>query len=79
MFSFSILSVFFSFVIVVCPVIYDFGSTLLGERTFGVLTKLDLMDKGTNALDVRSFYFFCLIVLKCYILGHFSVKLCMLI
>uniref|UniRef100_A0A0E0M4U5 Dynamin-type G domain-containing protein n=1 Tax=Oryza punctata TaxID=4537 RepID=A0A0E0M4U5_ORYPU len=24
-----------------------------GERTFGVLTKLDLMDKGTNALDVR--------------------------
>ncbi|XP_008788712.2 dynamin-related protein 1E [Phoenix dactylifera] len=29
-----------------------------GERTFGVLTKLDLMDQGTNALDVlegRSF------------------------
>lgn len=25
-----------------------------GERTFGVLTKLDLMDKGTNALDVSS-------------------------
>jgi len=25
-----------------------------GERTFGVLTKLDLMDKGTNALDVIS-------------------------
>uniref|UniRef100_A0A452YUS3 Dynamin stalk domain-containing protein n=1 Tax=Aegilops tauschii subsp. strangulata TaxID=200361 RepID=A0A452YUS3_AEGTS len=24
----------------------------LGERTFGVLTKLDLMDKGTDALDV---------------------------
>ncbi|XP_052624423.1 uncharacterized protein LOC111915695 isoform X2 [Lactuca sativa] len=24
----------------------------LGERTFGVLTKLDLIDKGTNALDV---------------------------
>lgn len=24
----------------------------LGDRTFGVLTKLDLMDKGTNALDV---------------------------
>ncbi|CAL5197887.1 unnamed protein product [Lathyrus oleraceus] len=23
-----------------------------GERTFGVLTKIDLMDKGTNALDV---------------------------
>lgn len=26
--------------------------TCLGERTFGVLTKLDLMDKGTNAVDV---------------------------
>ena len=25
-----------------------------GERTFGVLTKLDLMDKGTDALDVSS-------------------------
>ncbi|KAJ8511357.1 hypothetical protein OPV22_001791 [Ensete ventricosum] len=24
----------------------------VGERTFGVLTKLDLIDKGTNALDV---------------------------
>ncbi|CAK9178993.1 unnamed protein product [Ilex paraguariensis] len=24
----------------------------MGDRTFGVLTKLDLMDKGTNALDV---------------------------
>ncbi|RZC74147.1 hypothetical protein C5167_049625 [Papaver somniferum] len=24
----------------------------LGERTFGVLTKLDLMDKGTNAIEV---------------------------
>ena len=23
-----------------------------GDRTFGVLTKLDLMDKGTNAVDV---------------------------
>lgn len=29
-------------------------ATYAGERTFGVLTKLDLMDKGTNALDVRS-------------------------
>jgi hypothetical protein len=28
---------------------------LTGERTFGVLTKLDLMDKGTNALDVKIF------------------------
>lgn len=27
--------------------------SFLGERTFGVMTKLDLMDKGTNALDVR--------------------------
>ncbi|RZC84035.1 hypothetical protein C5167_046820 [Papaver somniferum] len=33
-----------------------------GERTFGVLTKLDLMDKGTNALDVGSP--FCLTVLE---------------
>lgn len=28
---------------------------VLGGRTFGVLTKLDLMDKGTNALDVSVF------------------------
>ncbi|KAK4833683.1 hypothetical protein QYF36_009358 [Acer negundo] len=27
-----------------------------GDRTFGVLTKLDLMDKGTNALDVSAEY-----------------------
>ncbi|KAI3822158.1 hypothetical protein L1987_09740 [Smallanthus sonchifolius] len=27
-----------------------------GERTFGVLTKLDVMDKGTNALYVRYHY-----------------------
>jgi hypothetical protein len=25
---------------------------LTGDRTFGVITKLDLMDKGTNAVDV---------------------------
>jgi hypothetical protein len=25
---------------------------LTGDRTFGVVTKLDLMDKGTNAVDV---------------------------
>lgn len=25
---------------------------LLGDRTFGVLTKIDLMDQGTNAVDV---------------------------
>ena len=24
----------------------------VGERTFGVLTKIDLMDKGTDAVDV---------------------------
>ncbi|PON87557.1 Dynamin superfamily [Trema orientale] len=29
-----------------------YNITATGERTFGVLTKLDLMDKGTNALDV---------------------------
>ena len=26
----------------------------LGERTIGVITKIDLMDEGTNALDVLS-------------------------
>jgi hypothetical protein len=30
-----------------------------GERTFGVLTKLDLMDKGTNAQDVNFLAFLC--------------------
>jgi hypothetical protein len=25
---------------------------LTGDRTFGVITKLNLMDKGTNAVDV---------------------------
>lgn len=25
---------------------------VVGERTFGVLTKIDLMDKGTDAVDV---------------------------
>jgi hypothetical protein len=29
-----------------------------GDRTFGVLTKLDLMDKGTNAVDVCDLSFF---------------------
>ena len=33
--------------------------TLSGERTFGVLTKIDLMDKGTDAVDV-SLYFLLL-------------------
>lgn len=32
----------------------------LGDRTFGVLTKLDLMDKGTNALEVMAvFHLLC--------------------
>jgi hypothetical protein len=33
-------------------VLYFFVYT--GERTFGVLTKIDLMDKGTDAVDVSS-------------------------
>lgn len=37
-------------------------ATHVGERTFGVLTKLDLMDKGTNALDV-SFFFLIFVIL----------------
>jgi len=28
-----------------------------GERTFGVLTKIDLMDKGTDAVDVSLYDF----------------------
>lgn len=30
-----------------------------GERTFGVLTKIDLMDKGTDAVDVSPDPFLC--------------------
>ena len=40
--------------------------SLLGERTFGVLTKLDLMDKGTNALDVN--FLTCFTVFSCKLL-----------
>lgn len=29
-----------------------------GERTFGVLTKIDLMDKGTDAVEVSKLAFF---------------------
>lgn len=29
-----------------------FGYQTAGDRTFGVLTKIDLMDQGTNAVDV---------------------------
>lgn len=36
----------------VCFSIYLSLFSCIGERTFGVLTKLDLMDQGTNALDV---------------------------
>jgi hypothetical protein len=38
-----------------------------GERTFGVLTKIDLMDKGTDAVGVSSYcicYSYCTKVLK---------------
>lgn len=37
---------------------------LKGERTFGVLTKLDLMDKGTNALDVISLSLLSFVLLR---------------
>lgn len=33
-------------------IVIDCPSTLLGARTIGVVTKLDLMDAGTNALDI---------------------------
>jgi hypothetical protein len=39
-----------------------------GERTWGVLTKLDLMDKGTDAVDVR---------LSLH--GYYFVKFCSLL
>jgi hypothetical protein len=45
----------------------------LGDRTFGVLTKLDLMDKGTNALDVifiSSSCLSCFLSLLCSYLKH---------
>lgn len=29
-----------------------FVAAISGDRTFGVLTKIDLMDQGTNAVDV---------------------------
>jgi hypothetical protein len=32
-----------------------------GERTFGVLTKIDLMDKGTDAVDVSYINSECLV------------------
>lgn len=33
-----------------------FDVQISGERTFGVLTKIDLMDKGTDAVDVSSVF-----------------------
>lgn len=29
-----------------------------GERTIGVLTKIDLMDKGTDAVEVSQLFFY---------------------
>ncbi|KAF4394902.1 hypothetical protein G4B88_002779, partial [Cannabis sativa] len=50
-----------SIILAISPVIQDTATSdaiklarevdPLGERIFGVLTKLDLMDKGTNAVD----------------------------
>uniref|UniRef100_A0A803NLN0 Dynamin-type G domain-containing protein n=1 Tax=Cannabis sativa TaxID=3483 RepID=A0A803NLN0_CANSA len=52
-----------SIILAISPVIQDTATSdaiklarevdPLGERIFGVLTKLDLMDKGTNAVDAR--------------------------
>lgn len=55
--------------------VYDlYFASNLGERTFGVLTKLDLMDKGTNALDVSFWLFWssCLHFGACYGMSPFS-------
>lgn len=41
-----------------CLYLFSLSIISLGERTFGVLTKLDLMDNGTNALEVRSSSFY---------------------
>jgi len=39
-----------------------------GERTFGVLTKIDLMDKGTDAVDVSNMcYSECFITVDNYL------------
>lgn len=47
-----------------------------GERTFGVLTKIDLMDQGTDAVDV-SLYSLSLICL--YIIVYSCLlKVCLL-
>ncbi|KAL0379394.1 UNVERIFIED_CONTAM: Dynamin-related protein 5A [Sesamum angustifolium] len=35
-----------------CGIIFQFISRYTRERTFGVLTKIDLMDKGTDAVDI---------------------------
>jgi hypothetical protein len=38
-------------------VLYKWTVVDSGERTFGVLTKIDLMDKGTDAVDVSLYDF----------------------
>ena len=48
---------FFQRKIVLHALCLPFGIFLLGERTLGVLTKIDLMDKGTDAVDVSFFNF----------------------
>lgn len=41
-------------VFLLCALILSLVFQFSGERTFGVLTKIDLMDQGTNAVDVSS-------------------------
>jgi len=52
-----LLSCLFTFIPVGCSnyfVLVFCGFAIPGERTFGVLTKIDLMDQGTDAVDVSS-------------------------
>lgn len=54
---------FCDMLLVLCPLIRELSDHLLhciisGERTFGVLTKIDLMDKGTDAVEVSSPLYF---------------------
>ena len=44
----------------------------VGERTIGVLTKIDLMDKGTDAVDVSHFICF---VLKPVLFDNYGFEL----
>jgi hypothetical protein len=43
-------------------------SVFSGERTFGVLTKIDLMDKGTDAVDVSLYDFECFCLVPVHII-----------